>query len=90
MRAIVVSISFMLLLLNGLAFSQQGREAGENANTRVDKQDAAAWRAAAEQKRQKELDAQYKAATDRMKTPNATSDPWGEVRPVKTPNNAGR
>ena len=56
MRTFVVS-TFTLLLLTGVAFSQ-----GENANTMADKQDAAAARGAVEQKKQKELDDQYKAA----------------------------
>jgi len=57
----------------------------ENANTWADKQDADAARAAMEQEKQRQLDAQYKAALGRMKTPAAPSDPWGDVRSVKTP-----
>jgi hypothetical protein len=87
MRTIVV-LTFTLLLLTGVAFSQ-GRESEENANdnpnTMADKQNAAAARAAMEQQKQKQVDAQYKAALDRAKAPIAPSDPWGDVRPVKTP-----
>jgi hypothetical protein len=78
MRTFVLS-TFTLLLLTSVAYSQ-----GENANTRADKQDAAARRAGLEQKKQKELDAQYKAATDRMKMPTPSADPWGDVRSDKT------
>ena len=83
MRTIVVS-TFTLLLLTSVVFSQ-GRESGENPNTVIEKQDADAARAAVEEKKQKELDAQYKAALGRAKTPIAPSDPWGDVRSVKTP-----
>jgi hypothetical protein len=83
MRTIVIS-TLTLLLLTSAAFSQ-GREAGENPNTWADKQDAASARAAAEQEKQKQLDAQYKAALGRTKMPVAPSDPWGDVRSVKTP-----
>jgi hypothetical protein len=83
MRSIVVS-TFALLLLTSVAFSQ-GRESGENPNTLVEKQEADAARAAVEREKQKQLDAQYKAALGRMKTPTAPSDPWGDVRSVKTP-----
>lgn len=84
MRTLVVS-TFALLLLTNVALSQQGRESGENSNTWIEKQDAAAWRTAEEQKKQKELDEQYKAALGRTKMPIAPSDPWGDVRSVKTP-----
>jgi len=57
---------------------------GENANTWADKQDAAAARGATEQKKQKELDDQYKAALGRTQKPIAPSDPWGDVRPTQT------
>ncbi len=50
MRTLVVS-TFALLLLTNVALSQQGRESGENSNTWIEKQDAAAWRAAEEQKK---------------------------------------
>jgi len=83
MRAFVVS-TLTLLLLTSVAFSQ-GRESGENPNTWTEKQDAAAARAAVEQQKQKELDAQYKAALGRTKMPIAPSDPWGDVRSAKTP-----
>ena len=56
MRTIVVS-TFTLLLLTSVVFSQ-GRESGENPNTVIEKQDADAARAAVEEKKQKELDAQ--------------------------------
>lgn len=78
-------INFTLLLLTSVAFPQQGREPGENANTWVDKQDAGAARAALQREKQKELDAQYKAALGRAKVPVAPSDPWADVRSVKTP-----
>jgi hypothetical protein len=84
MRTFVVS-TFTLLLLTSVAFPQQVRDAGENPNTLVEKQDAAEARAATEEKKQKELDAQYKAALGRTKAPTAPSDPWGDVRSVKTP-----
>jgi len=84
MKTFVVA-TFALLLLTGAAFSQQGREAGENANTLADKQDADAYRAAQEEKKQKELDSQYKAALGRVKTPVAPPDPWADVRSAKTP-----
>jgi hypothetical protein len=84
MRTFFVS-AFTLLLLTSVAFPQQGREPGENANTWVDKQDANAARGAVEREKQKELDAQYKAALGRAKVPIAPSDPWADVRSVKTP-----
>ena len=88
MKTFVVS-ALTLLLLTSVAFSQQGREVGEHANdnrnTWAEKQDAAALRAAEEQKKQKELDAQYRAALGRTKVPTAPSDPWGDVRSVKAP-----
>jgi hypothetical protein len=83
MRTFFVS-TFTLLLLTSVAFPQ-GREPGENANTWVDKQDANAARAAVEREKQKELDAQYKAALGRAKVPIAPSDPWADVRSAKTP-----
>lgn len=84
MRTFVVS-TFTLLLLTSVAFSQQGREAGETPSSLVDKQDAARARAAVQREQQKELDAQYKAALGRTKMPIAPSDPWADVRPGKTP-----
>jgi hypothetical protein len=84
MRTLLVSMC-TFLLLTSVAFSQQGLGAGENANTWADKQDADAARAAVEREKQKQLDAQYKAALGRTKTPTAPSDPWGDVRSVKTP-----
>ena len=46
----------------------------------------AAFRAAIEQQRQNKLDAQYKAALSKAgKTSTAPSDPWADVRSVKTP-----
>jgi hypothetical protein len=83
MRTFVVS-AFTLLLLTAVAFSQ-GRESGENANTWVDKQNAAAAHTAVQREQQKELDAQYKAALGRMKKPITPSDPWADVRSAKTP-----
>jgi hypothetical protein len=77
--------TYTLLALTGAAFSQQGRESGENPNTWSDKQDTATLRAAEEQKRQKEPDAQYKATLGRMKAPIAPSDPWGMYGPSKPP-----
>ena len=83
---ILVSSTLTLLLLSGVAFSQQSLGAGENANTWADKQDADSARAAVEQQKQKELDAQYKAALGKAgKTTTAPSDPWGDVRSVKAP-----
>jgi hypothetical protein len=85
---IFAASTFALLFFTSVAFSQ-GRESEENANdnpnTMADKQDAAAARAAVERQKQKELDAQYKAALGRVKTPTAPSDPWGDVRSVKAP-----
>jgi hypothetical protein len=83
MRTFVVS-TIALLLLGGIAISQQ-IGAGENANTWVEKQDSEAARAAVEREKQKQLDAQYKAALGRTKTPIAPSDPWGNVRSVNPP-----
>jgi len=83
MRTLAVS-TFTILLLTGAAFSQDHLGAGENANTWADKQEVDAARAAVEQQKQKELDAQYKAALGRAKT-TAPSDPWGDVRSVKAP-----
>jgi hypothetical protein len=81
---IFVASTVTLLLLSSVAFSQE--ESGENTNTWVDKQDAAAARAAIEQQRQNKLDAQYKAALGKAgKTTTAPSDPWGDVRSVKAP-----
>jgi hypothetical protein len=81
---IFAASTLTLLLLTSVAFSQQSLGAGENANTWTEKQDADAARAAVEEKKQKELDAQYKAALGRTKT-TAPSDPWGDVRSVKAP-----
>jgi len=61
MRTFVVS-TFALLLLTSVAFPQQSLGPGENANTWAEKQNAAAAHAAVEHQKQKELDAQYKAA----------------------------
>jgi len=82
MRTFVVSV-FTLLLLTSVGLSQ--RAPGENVNTRVEKEDAAASRAAVEREKQKELDAHYKATMGIIKAPTALSDPWGDVRPTKTP-----
>ena len=82
MRTFVVS-TLTLLLLTSVGFSQ--RAPGENANTRTDREDAAASRAAMEQQKQKELEAHYKATMGVIKAPTAPSDPWGDVRPAKTP-----
>jgi hypothetical protein len=82
MKTFVIS-AFTLLLLTNVGFSQ--RAPGENANTRVDKEDAADSRAAVERKKQKELDAHYKASLGVIKAPTNPSDPWGDVRPAKTP-----
>lgn len=84
MRTFVVS-TFTLLLLTSVAFPQQGREAGETPSSLIDKQDAAAARAAVERQKQRELDAQYKASLGTMKKPIAPSDPWGDVRSAKNP-----
>jgi hypothetical protein len=74
----------MLLLLTGVAFSQEGREAGENSNTNLEKRDADASRAAEEQKKRREQDAAYKAALQQMKAPATPTDPWAEVRPANS------
>jgi hypothetical protein len=84
MRTFVVS-TFTLLLLTSVAFPQQARDAGENPNILVEKQNAAAAHAAVQREQQKELDAQYKAALGRMKKPITPSDPWADVRSAKTP-----
>jgi len=84
MRTFVVS-TFALLLLTSVAVPQQSLGPGENANTWAEKQNAAAAHAAVEHQKQKELDAQYKAALGRMKKPIAPSDPWADVRTDKTP-----
>ena len=83
MRTFVVS-TFTLLSLTSVAFPQQDRESGENANTLIEKQDAATAHAAVQHEKQKELDAQYKAALGTMKKPIAPSDPWADVRPTQT------
>jgi hypothetical protein len=69
-----------LVLLTGAAFAQ-GRGSGENTNTATEKQQETARRALEAQQKQKEIDAQYKAALDRTK-PAATApvDPWAKVR----------
>jgi uncharacterized protein YecT (DUF1311 family) len=83
MKTLVASVC-ILALLTGVAFAQEGRAAGENSNTKAAEQDSEIQRAQAEQKKQKELDAAYKAALTRTKTPTtAPSDPWGDVRPTK-------
>jgi hypothetical protein len=56
MRTFVVS-TFTLLLLTSVAFPQQARDATENSNTLVEKQNAAAAHAAVQREQQKELDA---------------------------------
>jgi hypothetical protein len=81
---IFAASTLTLLLLTSVAFSQQNIGAGENVNTWTTKQDADSARAAVELQKQKELDAQYKAALGRAKT-TAPSDPWGDVRSVKAP-----
>jgi hypothetical protein len=70
-----------LLLLTGVALSQDG----ENANTVAEKRDAAAHRAEQDQKKQRELDAAYNAALAKTKAPAPLIDPWGAVRPANSP-----
>jgi hypothetical protein len=83
---IFVASTLTLLLLTSVAFSQTSLGVGENANTWTAKQNADSARAAVEQQKQKELDAQYKAALGRSgKTTTAPSDAWGDVRSVKAP-----
>jgi uncharacterized protein YbcC (UPF0753/DUF2309 family) len=74
-----------LMVLTGVAFSQSARESGSNSNTEANKMDAASNRAAAERKKQMELDAAYKAALDKTQTKNAPADPWASVRPANAP-----
>jgi hypothetical protein len=78
MRTLVVA-AFTLVLLSGIAFSQ-ARQGGENSNTAAEKQDAAAAQAMQAQKKQRELDAAYKAALERKQAPTAPTDPWAKVR----------
>jgi hypothetical protein len=83
MKTLVTS-ACMLALLTGVAFSQEGRAAGENSNTKAAQQDSEILRAQGEQKTQKELDAAYKAALTRTKaSTTAPTDPWGDVRAAK-------
>jgi hypothetical protein len=83
MKTLVAS-ACMLALLTGVAFAQETRAAGENPNTKAAEQDSEIQRAQAEQKKQQELDAAYKAALTRTKaSTTAPSDPWGDVRPTK-------
>jgi len=84
MRTFVVS-TFALLLLTSVAFPQQSLGPGENANTWAEKQNAAAAHAAVEHQKQKELDAQYKAALGRMKKPIAPSTLGQTCGPIKPP-----
>jgi hypothetical protein len=79
MKTFVIAVSF-LLLLAATGYCQEGRTSGENAHTDAAAAAAAASRAAQEQRNQKELDAQYRAALDRNKAPAAKTDPWGSVR----------
>jgi hypothetical protein len=80
MRTFVVS-TFTLLLLTSVAFPQQGREPEYMGRQTGRRRRAPAL----EREKQKELDAQYKAALGRPKVPVAPSDPWADVRSVKTP-----
>jgi hypothetical protein len=83
MKTLVAS-ACMLALFTGVAYSQEGRAAGENPNTQAAQQDAGMLRAQREQKAQKELDASYKAALTRTKAPTtAPIDPWGDTRAAK-------
>jgi hypothetical protein len=79
MKVLAIS-ACVLVLLTGVALSQDG----ENANTIADKRDAAALRAKQEQKKQQELDAAYKAALKEKKAPATVVDPWGAVRPANS------
>jgi hypothetical protein len=81
MRTFVVA-TFTLLLFTSVAFPQQVRESGESPNTLIEKQEAATAHARVEHEKQKELDAQYKAALGTMKKPIGPSDPWADVRPT--------
>jgi hypothetical protein len=71
-----------LVLLTGVAHAQGPAAPGENTNTEAARQDAEASRARLEQKRQRELDAAYKAASAKTKAPTTPVDPWGGVRPA--------
>jgi hypothetical protein len=76
----LVGSTFVLLLLTGVAFSQES----PNANRLTATRDAEEARAAAAHKKEMELDA-YKAAKDKTKAKSSASDPWGTVRPANTP-----
>jgi hypothetical protein len=72
----------VLVLLGGIAHSQE-IQGGDNPNTIAARQDAERIKAEREQKKQRELDAAYKATLDKKKAPAAPVDPWGAVRPAK-------
>jgi hypothetical protein len=60
----------VLVLLTGAAHSQDKDEAASIARQ--------------EQKKQKELDAAYKAASQIKQAPATPTDPWGGVRPTNS------
>ena len=75
-----IGAASILLLMSGTGYCQRGSISGENANTDAAAASAAASKAIQDQRNQKELDAQYKAALGRTKAPAAKADPWGSVR----------
>ena len=79
MKALAIS-ACALVLLTGVALSQNVPTGGENVNTEREKQDAAASRARQEQIKRQEVDEAYKAALAKTKAPAAPVDPWGAVR----------
>jgi hypothetical protein len=72
MKVLAIS-ACALVLFTGIAHSEDA--------------DEAASRARQEQKKQKELDAAYKAASATKKAPATTVDPWGAVRPANNSSN---
>jgi hypothetical protein len=75
MRILAIS-ACALILFTGIAHSEDA--------------DEAASRARQEQKKQKELDAAYKAASATKKAPATIVDPWGAVRPANSSNTTSK
>jgi hypothetical protein len=75
MRVLAIS-ACALVLLTGIAHSEDAETAASIARQ--------------EQKKQKELDAAYKAASQIKQAPATPVDPWGAVRPANSSNTTAK
>jgi hypothetical protein len=77
----LVVLSVTLPLLSGIAFAQDGNpfmpkmSLGEKEKKQLTPE---------EQERQRQLDKDYKAATNKIPDQKAATDPWASVRPSPT------